>query len=273
MQVKNVAADMIRDMNHLTDGKHFIINPEDARKIKMVATMVNHATKFLLPFGGKLLEHNNFGNEYWHVTDEDRKLLHLPFDTCLFVFPAEYAEDSDQAKAKNFEVDYTGVLCMHDNREEIGGIVGVPLVRTRDAEVGSLWLPSPIGFVVSRKNRDELLSENPDYADTLPNQQDAVYVKYVPFFKKIDERDLTELVRLHNTRMFADAILDVLRIMQCSNITSEVIEGTGATKQVNDKRIAKGKMPFYEYHQFIVDVSGSNKDISQHYNGSGGKRR
>lgn len=269
MQVRNVAADIIRDMTTLAATTSYEIDLKDRKKLHSTGVMVNASTKFLLPFGGRLLERSD---GYWHVSDEDRKLLHLPYSNCLFVFNAEYGkvgEDED----KPHDIDYTAILCLEDTRQENGGIICIPLVVTSDQEYKTkMWAPLPVMFVIERKTKEELIAENPKFMESLPKENDALHIKYM-HFREGDEEDLPTLTKKFALGVFVDAVVDVLRIMQCSNVVSEVIPGTGATKQVNDKRINKGKSPLYEYRQLTVDVSGSTKEGSHHYNGSGGKRR
>ena len=265
-QIRNVAAEIVRDLRIFADA-WITRYPKEAASFNALAATVNTAVKFQLPEGGRLLERQE---GYWSVTDDIKKTLHLPFSVCLFIFNQNTTEPDKQRVSESI-----AVLCI--DIPEHDEITCVPIQKVRLQNNQLMWLSGPVGFSIQRKNHKQLHeSFAPENLIGLTDKGDALAIKFMmlnPAMHGTEETELLELINDSCVRIYVGAVIDVLKVMQCSNVTSEPIAGTGVTDAVNAKRIRNGKLPLYEYRQLTVDVSGSSKEAANHYGSNGSKRR
>jgi hypothetical protein len=244
MHVRNVAAELIEDLQEIRT--HLTNYPKATKVIDDWIPVIDISKKFLLPEGGLLL---NDSPENYEI--EDRTLIHLPFDVCLFIFPAE---------TKSGEKLYCAVGCIENDK----GIIVQSFLQQRIVH-NSLelkWVPEDFYTYIPFDP-----SLHADYAGL--NGIAAQLVRRDMYDEQLTDEELQGTGGLA-----LRPVTQVLKIMQCSNITSVPIAGTGTSDNVNKKRIANGKKPLYEYRQLAVDMGGVSQSSSGvHYSSGGGHKR
>lgn len=269
MEVRNVAAEIIRDLKEFV--RALPVNgftPHDAIIIEGLIQGVDVSHKFLLPPFGHLLERQTDCGVF---TPEELKLLHLPYEICLFAFQCRVSGRDE----------YVALLCYDVTTDSENYIRIYPFMLAARQHGGYSWCPDTHQVVMHKRRADDvianLVADSHSFGFSEGATGDAFFegalgVLLYPLLSRPHALVNNEAGYDEDSfNMYNGAVVDTLRIMQCSNVVSEIIPGTGTSKTINDKRIRKGKLPLYEYKQLVVDLHETRHHVTGI--GSGVKRR
>ncbi|WP_341326353.1 hypothetical protein [Methylotuvimicrobium sp. KM2] len=253
----------------------------DSQSFSKVASLLEQAVKFQLPDNGDLFEDGFralpaiFRLPYPVIAAEfqivrNARLEHQPLSKRgeEVIASSKRIALAIEINTDNFE-EFLWMLPKEKfNLLTLDGAIAIIPVFYLDGQ--QQWTIPPLGVVIpSRKidPRPDLEDQTKKiYGNTLPKGMQQVPLEehpivlmpeYVRELQSVEGPDYIMAVTAQDTHDESRAILGLLEILSCKNVVTETVQ---PPKALNKKRLAKGKLPFFEYKILTLpNESVSNK--------------
>lgn len=262
--------------------------PETARNIRNVANLLRRAVKFILPDNGELFDDQLralpaiFRLPYpitaaeFEVTTNDLGNGPLAIRGVELVRSAKRIALAVEITADNFE-QFSWMISQekYDVLVEDGAIAIIPVYYVAEKDV---WAIPPLGMVIpSRKSEpkaNQVQNTKEIYGDAIPKGTKALpleihSIDLMPEQASALEQEKGLFFVLASAQQDChdecSAIMSLVEVLSCANVQTETLP---APKFLNAKRIAKGKVPFFEFKVLTLDLDETSKSFSPSLNGT-----
>jgi len=214
------------------------VAPKSAQGIDFVVGLLRKAVIFRLPDNGIIID-----SEFKAIPS----VFHLPYPVVAAEFYCPGDRESGKCIALAFEKqqeDWDGL------GYNVAGIskASISLIAIECATSDKEWAPSPWMLKIPNQNI------------SLPHLR-GVQVELLPEIanspRSYPDGATKDEMYQSNARCVC-AILNLIEVLSCANTSIETIP---APKTVNKKRIANGKLPFYEYKILTLDPAGQRSQV------------
>jgi len=251
---RNYAAQAQHDLNTQSQLlKKINKYPNDAEKVKALASMIGSAVHFVLPDGAKIIADKLQGIK--------NTVVRLPYPVITIEY---FTQDDEYIDPTLIYVPKRLIVAIQTTKEVVEQMTMVSLKDTNDNWIIifsifqdnriNKWVPLSLGWALNGEwdnptNTSEIkLGKNPS----------SIGITGLPFVFLADVLEDIDLIKreavvksvLSDIHSEVLAVLELCEALSCSNVTHEVMKPIDTAK--NAKRIKQGKLPMYETRILVV---------------------
>lgn len=251
MELKNYAAQAVIGME--SHVKERSVNSDFSELIQSILPIIKTAVHFQMPNNGKILQDHLKGLEGMH--------LNLPFKKITIALSTDALKDNVPSTAAALliaqqvpnHVVPKNILNAHN---EFNFIEQEWIIVSAIEQGSRRWHPIFGAVFIPTVNWGKMV-------ENIGTETCSIRFLVLDAMNAHNEfGDTVEIIQRHRNNLMqsARAVLELIEALSCSNVTHEPVNIVN--KANNDKRIRKGKVPFYEVRTLVVDSGKSHNVVS-----------